>query len=151
MHSGFVRPLRTLLFAVPLACSSQSEDSKKSAPELAKALGEALATACPVTDPASPAARESCAKELAELELLRTPVATPLRWGGQRSAGDFDLARSSTTLFDPYVFRRLYLSTYMFTGDYRVDQDVPRTILKASVIFRGNLDPGDYPYPFWHS
>jgi hypothetical protein len=49
------------------------------------------------------------------------------------------------------VWAKLYLSTFMFPGGYQVRKEGRFTVLEMAAQFRAGLDPGDYPYPFWHS
>ena len=58
---------------------------------------------------------------------------------------------STTTRFNPLVWRQMYLSLEMFTGPYRIEEEGNRTLLRMATLFRNELDPGEYPYPFWHS
>jgi hypothetical protein len=110
-----------------------------------------LAEACPPADPGDDAARQSCAERLASLPILRDRMDEPFLWGGQKVRGNVSFEDNHVTKFSPYVWRRMYLATFMFTGDHRVEEIGPVTVVHAGVTFRGQLDPGAYPYPFWHS
>lgn len=133
------------------ACSPDDKKEQGADEELAEHLASALLEACPVADATDMEARAECADALVNVEVLRDHARAPLRWGAQRTAGDYDLAHSNTTAFDPYVYRRLYLSTFSFGAEHQVLTDGPRTVLRIGVKFRNDLDAGDYPYPFWHS
>jgi hypothetical protein len=74
-----------------------------------------------------------------------------LETSDKRGWCDYDLSHSKTTRFDPLVFRRMYLSTFMFSNQYHVEPDGDRSIVHVPVHFRNTMDPGEYPYPFWHS
>jgi hypothetical protein len=115
---------------------------------LAEAVGAALESGCAPT-----ADRDRCAATLAQdRTLTEAHKDTYLRWGVQSAGAGYDLAKSNTTLFDPFVWRRLYLSTFAFPGDHSVQAlDDGRFILHVPVVFRNELDAGEYPYPFWHS
>lgn len=63
----------------------------------------------------------------------------------------YDPSTYSLTEFDPLVWLKLYGSTLMFTGEHEVKTSGPFSVLEMKAKFRSNLDPGDYPYPFWHS
>jgi hypothetical protein len=134
-----------------VACASDDNPKASGSETLASALAEALVTACPLADADDADARTDCAEALANVKVLREQVKAPLLWGAQKTAGVYDLTQSNTTAFDPYVYRRLYLSTFSFTKEHEVVTDGPRTVLRIGVQFRNELDPGDYPYPFWHS
>jgi hypothetical protein len=45
----------------------------------------------------------------------------------------------------------MYLSLFMFPGGYRIQEVGTYTVLHLPYRFRGGLDIGAYPYPFWHS
>jgi hypothetical protein len=46
----------------------------------------------------------------------------------------------------------LYMPMFMFTGEYEIGFDPTERLYRARVpaLFRNALDPGQYPYPFWH-
>jgi hypothetical protein len=114
-------------------------------------LARELALACPPADPGDESAREACAAKLAALPILRDAMAEPFLWGGQSKPGAYDLEASHLTRFAPYAWRRMYLSTFMFSGEHSVEEVDGRTVVHLAVSFRNALDPGAYPYPFWHS
>lgn len=120
---------------------------------LAEAVGAALASACAPTALEDPTDRDRCAETLSgDSTLTAAHGDTYLRWGAQAAGAGYELAKSNTTLFDPFVWRRLYLSTFAFPGDHSVEAlEDGRLILRVPVVFRNELDAGEYPYPFWHS
>jgi hypothetical protein len=75
----------------------------------------------------------------------------PFIWGGQEKAGDYDLEHVASNRFNPLTWRKMYLSLFMFDQNYRVERVGDQTILRLAAHFRGQLDAGEYPYPFWHS
>ena len=118
---------------------------------LAHRLVDVLARACPTAPPDDLPARDSCASQLASLPLLEQRMAEPFLFGAQVARGAYDFVDRRVTQFNPLVWRKMYLSLEMFTGDYRVEHSSGRTIVIAETRFRGKLDEGEYPYPFWHS
>jgi mono/diheme cytochrome c family protein len=56
-----------------------------------------------------------------------------------------------TNKFNARVWRRLYLSTFMFGTDYKIEQVADYTVLHVPMTFRHEMPIGAYPYPFWHS
>lgn len=119
--------------------------------ELARELGRELAASCPRSAPDDAGARRRCADRLLRLDALHGRFAPFVLWGMQPAPHDYDLEATVTTRFDPLVLRRLYWSTFMFEGGARLEQAGSRTVIRVPVRFRHALDPGDYPYPFWHS
>lgn len=144
--------MRSVLFSVLLACAAActSPGFKGTDAELADQLAKALADACPMAGAADETARGLCAQKLTDLGLLRDNVADPFLWGQQEDAGT-PMMEDAVTRFAPLVYRRLYLSLYMFPTEHRVEKlDDGRTLLHVAAKFRNKLDMGSYPYPFWH-
>jgi hypothetical protein len=82
-------------------------------------------------------------------------MSEPFLWGPQARPGDYDFSDGQTTRMNPLVWRRMYLSLEMFAADapdrVTLERIGPRTVIHVPSRFRSDLDPGDYPYPFWHS
>jgi hypothetical protein len=74
----------------------------------------------------------------------------PFMWGNQPAGGGYRLDKSSNK-FNARVWRRMYLSTFMFGSDFTIEQVADTTVLHIPVTFRGAMSAGAYPYPFWHS
>src|SRR5438552_1679539 len=87
----------------------------------------------------------------ARSEILKARMQEPFLWGGQKVAGDYDLEHSPSNRFNPLAWRKMYLSLFMFDGNNRVEKVGDQTIIHMPAQFRGQLDSGEYPYPFWHS
>jgi hypothetical protein len=133
------------------AVRGSRESEAGDAPDIPEKIAAAIAEACPVADPADPKARDACGDKLAQSEILRTRMREPFLWGGQKVAGDYELEHSPSNRFNPLVYRKMYLSLFMFDKNYRVERLGDQTILHMPAYFRGRLDAGEYPYPFWHS
>jgi hypothetical protein len=118
---------------------------------LAQSLSDTLTRACPTAAPDDEAARRSCADALTDAALLRERMVSPFVWGGQSKAENLDLEKNNRTEFNPRIWRRLYLSTFMFSPGFTLEKDGETTIIRVPVRFRNQLDPGAFPYPFWHS
>jgi hypothetical protein len=138
------------LFAFIVIGCGQEETLRDDTAKLT--LAASIADACPIAAADDAAARNQCADRLVELAELRDATTDPVLWGGQ---GDKTLDKvideSSLTTFNPRVWRRMYLSTFMFTGEAYVTEEGRFVVLHMPVQFRNLLDPGEYPYPFWHS
>jgi hypothetical protein len=118
--------------------------------ELADQLGKALAEACPMAAADDEDARSTCAQKLTDLSLMRENAGDPFLWGQQEDGGA-PMLQDNVTRFAPLVYRRLYLSLYMFPAEHQVEQlSDGRTLLHVAARFRNKLDMGSYPYPFWH-
>jgi hypothetical protein len=118
---------------------------------LAQRIAEGLIAACPPADPGDEKARDLCAEKLTQFKLLRDSLSDPIYWGGHKAGTSYAPEESQLTLFNPFVWRRMYLSLFMFSGTYRIERADPYTVLHVPYQFRNQLDIGAYPYPFWHS
>jgi hypothetical protein len=120
--------------------------------KLATEIAKGIITACPIASPNDKNARELCGEKLIKFALLGDSMSESFVWGLETKAGDYELASNHTTThFNDFVWRRIYLSLFMFPGKYKVEQVGDRTILRLPYQFRNQLDMGDYPYPYWHS
>ena len=109
------------------------------------------ATACPLTSPADQAALDRCRAALYGDSAFRRGIAPVVLWG--RPSPDGRRLRDTTlTQFAPDVMSGLYMPLFMFTGDYEITFDPAERLYRARApaLFRNALDPGQYPYPFWH-
>jgi hypothetical protein len=132
-----------------LALASCTQAASSDA-ELADKIAAGLATACPEAAADDELARNECSAALTDFGLLRDTMANPFLWGGQTAEGLWELD-DHVTMFNPRVWRRLYLSLYSFDKEHRVEQLTDgRTLLHLNAHFRNGLDMGSYPYPFWH-
>jgi hypothetical protein len=148
------------VFVLPLVlfwgCTFNSPRTQLDVPHgpdvaLATEIGKSIIAACPIADPGDGKARDQCADKLTKLDLLRNSMGKAVLWGGQKEVDNYKLKESNTTYFDPLVWRRMYLSTYMFSGEPRIEQKDDLTVIHLPSQFRDGLDAGSFPYPFWHS
>ena len=109
------------------------------------------ATACPLTSPADQTALENCRAALYGDSALRRGLAPVVMWGRPSPEGK-RLRDTNATQLAPDVLSGLYLPLFMFTGEYEISFDPTERLYTARVpaLFRNALDPGQYPYPFWH-
>ena len=118
---------------------------------LAAELDEALAAACPMAGSNDARAHQACADALADLPVLRDRMAASFDWGAQSSTALRKLEDANRTDFNARIWRRLYLPTFMFPGGHAVEILGDTATIRLPIVFRSELDPGDFPYPFWHS
>jgi mono/diheme cytochrome c family protein len=139
-------------YTIAMVAAFAACDSAKSADNnLATSIAKALAAACPIADdPADETARNDCAGKLTDLAVLRDAMREPFIWGGQQAGVGYRLDKS-TNKFNARVWRRLYLSTFMFGEDFTTEEIAGYTILHMPITFRHAMPIGAYPYPFWHS
>ena len=147
MSSTPRRLVVTLSLALPLgSCGADHTEDLRRAGEIARAI----VAACPLARPDDADAQRTCAARLTDLASLRDAMAEPFVWGQQTRLWHYDPAEFHTTRFNARVFRRMYLSLFMFSGTYTVEQAGDLTVVHLPYEFRNGLDPGAYPYPFWH-
>jgi hypothetical protein len=141
-----MKPLYTIALLALIAC-----DAKPSDHALATAIATGLMTACPAgVDPSDEKARNDCADKLTNFATLRDAMREPFIWGGQQAGKGYALD-TKTNKFNARVWRRMYLSTFMFSTSYSIEQVGDTTVMHIPVTFRGAMSTGAYPYPFWHS
>jgi hypothetical protein len=134
------------LISLAAACAAKPADR-----ELATSIAKGLVAACPSgADPADETARNDCAGKLTNLAVLRDTMREPFIWGGQVQGAGYKLD-TKTNKFNARVWRRMYLSTFMFGSSYSIEQVGDTTVLHVPISFRGAMSTGAYPYPFWHS
>src|SRR5262245_1892407 len=136
------------------AAGAQDDDGSRARVEIEVAeLANELAAVCPLADPADQRAFESCRQGLFRGSLLRANLSTILLWGRPHPKPGESLKDTTLTQFAPEAWTGLYAPMFMFDGTWRVDYDDNERLYRAQlgVLFRNALEPGQYPYPFWHS
>ncbi|HEY0782800.1 MAG TPA: hypothetical protein VGE98_10115 [Thermoanaerobaculia bacterium] len=162
LHTAGLAATLVAVALAALSCASGTPASKSNperstalhpmpAGSLAERIARGLIAASPPADVADAAARDAAAQRLGRLTDLLDAAGDRILWGGYEAEKGYDPAAYRLTAFSPYVWTKLYLSTYMFPGPYQVRTEGRFTVLEIAARFRDGLDPGDYPYPFWHS
>lgn len=95
------------------------------------------------------AARDLAAKALRECNLFDTLAPGLVSWG-QYQGKSYDPAQNPVTDLNGMVWRTMYLSLFMFPGEYSIKKVEKYEVLSVAVEFRHDLGDGAYPYPFWH-
>lgn len=115
-------------------------------------IADELSAVCPLADPADQTAFEACRRALFSGSLLRRTVDIILLWGRVHSTPGESLKNTALTQFAPEVWTGLYAPLFMFDGTWRLDYDEGERLFRVRLgaLFRNALDPGQYPYPFWH-
>lgn len=150
------RPLVDLIFqalsvASLIGLCEAADSHRPSDLTLHDQVAAELIQASPLADPGDSKARDAAAARLAECRVFRSALQERVLWGGCEPVKGFDPRLYSLTEFEPLVWLKLYASTIMFTGEHTVRTEGAYSILELKARFRSELDPGDYPYPFWHS
>lgn len=147
----------TIIMGLMCCKSAQAQDVQAPSapaaarPSLQERIAKQFAEASPLADPGDARARDAASLKLAGCRDFITATGERVLWGGCDPVKGFDPKTYTLTEFDPLVWLKLYASTIMFTGEHEVRMEGPYSVLEMKAKFRSNLDPGDYPYPFWHS
>ncbi|HYR40236.1 MAG TPA: hypothetical protein VEW27_13825 [Methylomirabilota bacterium] len=135
-----------------MAVGAAAQDSQRGAVEhFIGTMIRQTATVCPLTSPGDQAALDLCRSALYGDSAFRRGLAPVVLWGRPSPDGR-RLRDTNLTQFAPDVLSGLYMPLFMFTGDYEIGFDPTERLYRARVpaLFRNALDPGQYPYPFWH-
>jgi hypothetical protein len=94
-----------------------------------------------------------CRSSLFRDSYLKRNLARIVLWGRPSPVPETRLKDTTLTQLGAEVLSGLYLPLFMFNGRSRVEYDPVEARYKARVeaLFRNNLAPGQYPYPFWHN
>lgn len=143
-----------VLFAALMASAafSQAEQDDEQLGRLQASYGELakqLGRLCPLAAPEDQAAFDRCRQALYGDFLLRRKLPDILLWGRARGQ---PLKETPLTQFAPDVYAGLYAPLFMFAGTAQLEFDERERLYKATLpaSFRNRLQPGEFPYPFWH-
>jgi hypothetical protein len=140
--------------ALALKASAQGHDEARPGIEATvRQLALELSAVCPLAHPADQKAFDDCRQVLLQNSTLRRTVNTILLWGRPHPKPGETLKDTTLTQFAPEVWTGLYAPLFMFDGTWRLRYDEGERLYQTrlGVLFRNALDPGQYPYPFWHS
>jgi len=134
------------------AQSMPSAEEKQRFERLVATLAQEAAMLCPLADPADQQALDRCRTSLFKDSYFKRSLARIVLWGRPSPVPNARLKDTTLTQFGAEVLSGLYLPMFMFNGRYRVDYDPTEGRYRARLegLFRNNLMPGQYPYPFWH-
>jgi hypothetical protein len=107
---------------------------------------------CPAANADDQAAFDRCRQFLFRGSLLKDMMATPVIIWGRQTDPELPLKDTNLTQFAPDVLSGLYIPLFMFDGQYKVVFHEREKMYLASLNtgFRNRLQPGQFPYPFWH-
>src|SRR5437879_6076350 len=106
-----------------------------------------LQRVCPPASPADQAAFDRCRRSLFGDSALRRSLAPRLLWGRRHQDAAAALKDTNLTQFAPDVFAGLYVSLFMFSGEFSVEY-VERErmyLIQLKSAFRNRLPPGQVP------
>jgi hypothetical protein len=120
--------------------------------QMASEVALELQQDCPPASPSDQAAFDRCRRSLFGDSALRRSLAPRLLWGRRNQDAGAALKDTNLTQFAPDVIAGLYLSLFMYSGEYSTEY-VGRErlyLIRLRAGFRNLLPPGQFPYPFWH-
>jgi hypothetical protein len=120
--------------------------------QMASEVALELQQVCPPASPSDQAAFDRCRSSLFGDSALRRGLAPRLLWGRRNQDAGAALKDTKLTQFAPDVIAGLYLSLFMYSGEYSTEY-VERErlyLIRLRAGFRNLLPPGQFPYPFWH-
>src|SRR5258707_1429711 len=120
--------------------------------QMASEVALELQQICPAASPSDQAAFDRCRRSLFGDSALRRGLAPRLLWGRRNQDAGAALKNTNLTQFAPDVIAGLYLSLFMYSGEYSTEY-VERErlyLIRLRAGFRNLLPPGQFPYPFWH-
>lgn len=120
--------------------------------ELAQAIASELAERCPFADVADQSAFEACKQAMYGGSKIRSKLSTTTMWGRQHKDPETPLKETNLTQFGPDVLTGMYMPLFMFSGKNAVTYSTREKLYRVElgVRFRNRLQPGQFPYPFWH-
>src|SRR5881296_1832108 len=129
----------------------RAEDAQR-VERLVATLTQEAATLCPLSDPGDQHALDRCRVALFKDSYFKRSLARIVLWGRPSPVAGARLKDTNLTQFGAEVLSGLYLPMFMFNGRYQVTYDTTEARYRARLegVFRNNLIPGQYPYPFWH-
>jgi hypothetical protein len=145
-----------LVTALVAAGASEREDDLPDLGEqvelMASEVALELQRVCPPASPSDQAAFDQCRRSLFGDSALRRSLAPRLLWGRRHQDSGAALRDTNLTQFAPDVIAGLYLSLFMFSGEYGIEyvQRERMYLIRLQARFRNRLQPGQFPYPFWH-
>ncbi len=144
-----------LVLALAGASAAQSvppaEDVRR-VERLVATIAQEAAALCPLSDPGDQGALDRCRVALFKDSYFKRSLARIVLWGRPSPVTGARLKDTTLTQFGAEVLSGLYLPMFMFNGHYQVTYDATEARYRARLegVFRNNLMPGQYPYPFWH-
>ena len=144
-----------MVLGLAVASAAQSvprADDMRRVERLVATIAQEAATLCPLSDPGDQEALDRCRAALFKDSYFKRSLGRIVLWGRPSPVPGARLKDTTLTQFGAEVLSGLYLPLFMFNGRYQVAYDTTEARYRARVegVFRNNLLPGQYPYPFWH-
>jgi hypothetical protein len=139
--------------AAPAFAAPGAKDPKASLPAVKRIAAEIaadLARACPAAQPGDQAAFDHCRQALFDASPLKRNMHSIVIWGRVKPGAT--LKDTHLTQFAPDVLAGMYVPLFMFNGKHTVEfhETEKLYLVRLQAAFRNRLQPGQFPYPFWH-
>lgn len=117
-----------------------------------KQVATQLQKECPVSAPDDQAAFDQCRQFLFKDSAAKQLMAQPIVLWGRQTDANLPLKETNLTQFSSDILSGLYLPLFMFNGQYKIVFHEREKMYLATLgaAFRNRLQPGQFPYPFWH-
>lgn len=121
------------------------------ADKVATELTQELVRLCPVISLADESAYDRCRRGTMGSQTIANSLSDYVMWGGGEVTNN--LRDRKLSQFGKTVWSSLYLPLFVFSGASKIEIDEDNGIMRLRVEarFRNLLEPGQYPYPFWHA
>ena len=127
-----------------------NDSPKVDRPALAAQIVASLKERCPMAAPGDVAAFDTCRTTIGQGPEGEAVGSGSVLWGGEQP--NLAFKDKNLTWFRGDLFLRMYVSLYMFTGEWTGETREDGTyVIRTQAYFRNELPPGHFPYPFWHS
>jgi hypothetical protein len=128
-----------------------NSDTQTRVIKAAAEIADELARLCPVAGAADQAAFDKCRAGLFRDSLFKRSLQNFVLWGRQKDPA-IKLADAKLTQFGPDVLAGMYVPLFMFNGQFTVNHVEREGLyqIRLETAFRNGLQPGQFPYPFWH-
>jgi hypothetical protein len=139
-----------VLAAISIGAKKFTASPAVDGPATAAKIIASLTERCPMATPGDVAAFDACRTTIGQGPEGEAVGSGSVLWGGEQPS--LALKDKNLTWFRGDLFLRMYVSLYMFTGEWTGETREDGTyVVRAQAYFRNELPPGHFPYPFWHS
>ncbi len=141
----------TRLYSSPVAFVSSAEELSKMEQSIS-ALGKDMSQKCPLANPGDETAFDACRNALYNDSPLRQMLSYRTLWGRIPKDTEARLKDYGTTQFASEVLAGMYMPLFMYSGQSKVEFNEKEGLYRAElgVAFRNRMQPGAFPYPYWH-
>lgn len=148
-----IAALAASCLALALAASAHDVDETTPGIEATvEQFARELSAVCPLASPDDRQTLDACRRALFADSSLRRSLGPFLAWGRPHARPGESLEATPLTRLAPDAWIGLYAPLFMLDGSWRLDFDESEKLyrVRLGALFRNALDPGLYPYPFWH-